>query len=82
MDNMSIDRTIQTVQEQNFNSIKILYRHKMLLRRKTWMDIPLCKMISMPIVRFVLKINVLKMEQTFQIEYHEGYKTFYLFLLN
>ncbi len=82
MDNMTIDRTIQTIQKQKFNSTKILDRHKMLPKRKSRMNIPLCKMISMPIEHLAFKINVLKMEQIFQIGYYEGDKTFYVFPLN
>jgi hypothetical protein len=39
-------------------------------------------MISMPIEHLAFKINVLKMEQIFQIGYYEGDKTFYVFPLN
>jgi len=60
----------------------ILDNHKMLLKRKTWMNIPLCWMISMPIMRHALKIDVLKMEHAFQTRYHEGKNVFYVFPLN
>jgi hypothetical protein len=36
------------------------------------MNMPLKRMISMPIVRPTLKINVLKMEQAFPSGYHGG----------
>jgi len=36
----------------------------------------------MPIVRPALKINVLKMEQAFQMGYQEGNKVFYVFPKN
>jgi hypothetical protein len=39
-------------------------------------------MISMPIVCLAFKIDVLKMEQAFQIGYHEGDKVFYISPLN
>jgi hypothetical protein len=35
-------------------------------------------MVAMPIVRLVLKINVMKMEQAFQMGYREGENTFYV----
>ncbi len=46
------------------------------------MNIPLCKMISMLIVGHALKIDVWKMEQTFQTRYHKGDKVFYVSPLN
>jgi hypothetical protein len=50
----------------------------MLPKRKAQINIPLCKMILMPIVHLVLKINVLKMEQAFHFGYREGDKVFYV----
>lgn len=35
-------------------------------------------MVAMPIVRLVLKINVMKMEQSFQMGYREGEIFFYV----
>jgi hypothetical protein len=35
-------------------------------------------MVVMPIIRLVLKTNVMKMEQAFQMGYREGEKTFYV----
>ncbi len=67
MDNMSFNKTIQVVQKHKFNSTKIFNRNKM-LKRKAQMNIPLCKMISMPIVHLAFKIDVLKMEQAFQLD--------------
>ncbi len=46
------------------------------------MNIPLCQMISMLVVCHALKIDVLKMEQAFQIGYCEGEKVFYVFPLS
>jgi len=46
------------------------------------MNIPLCIMISMPMVRPTLKIDVLKMEQAFHMGYREGDKVFYVFATN
>jgi hypothetical protein len=39
-------------------------------------------MISMPMVRPTLKINVLKMEHAFHMGYREGDKVFYVFATN
>jgi hypothetical protein len=46
------------------------------------MDIPLYKMISMLVVRLAFKIDILKMEQVFQMGYKEGDKVFYVFATN
>jgi hypothetical protein len=81
MDGMSFDKTIQIVQEHKFKSIEIFNRNKM-LNRKARMNIPLCRMISMPIVCLAFKIDVLKMEQAFQTGYREGDKAFYISPLN
>jgi hypothetical protein len=53
-----------------------------MLKRKAQMNIPLCRMISMPIVHLAFKIDVLKMEQAFQIGYREGDKVFCISPLN
>jgi hypothetical protein len=42
--------------------MKILDKHKMIHKQETWMNIPLYKVISMPIICPMLKIDVLKME--------------------
>jgi hypothetical protein len=39
-------------------------------------------MISMPVVKLTLKIDVLKMEQAFHMGYKEGDKVFYVFATN
>jgi hypothetical protein len=46
------------------------------------MNIPLNKMLSMPILCHALKIDVLKMEHAFQTRYYEGDKVFYVYPLN
>jgi hypothetical protein len=79
---MSFDKTIQTIKKQKFNVNEIFDRHKMLLKRKARMNIPLCRMISMFIVYPTLKINVLKMEEAFQTRYYERDKVFYISPLN
>jgi hypothetical protein len=42
------------------------------------MVISLCQMISMLVVHHAFKIDVLKMEEAFQINYWEGDKVFYV----
>jgi hypothetical protein len=42
------------------------------------MNIPLCQLLFMLIVRPTLNIDVLKMEQCFFMGYREGEKTFYV----
>ncbi len=46
------------------------------------MNIPLYRMISMHVVCPTFKIDILKMEQTFQTRYREGEKVFYVSPLN
>ncbi len=59
---LSFNRTVQAVQSQTkFNNFEVLDKHKMVPKHKVRMAIPLCQMISMPIVRFALKIDNLKM---------------------
>jgi hypothetical protein len=62
--------------------VEVLDRHKILPKEKAQMNIPLCIMISMPMVRLALKIDVLKMEQAFHMGYKEGDKVFYVFATN
>jgi hypothetical protein len=42
------------------------------------MNTPLCQLITMPIVKHVLKIDALKMEQAFQMGYRQGEKVFFV----
>ncbi len=42
------------------------------------MNIPLCKLIAMPIVRLALKIDLLKMEQDFWMGYRNREKMFFV----
>jgi hypothetical protein len=51
--------------ERKVKTFEVLERHKIHTKVKAQMNIPLCHIISMPVVRPTLKINVLKMEQTF-----------------
>jgi hypothetical protein len=68
--------------EHKVKIVEVLERHKIHPKAKAHINIPLCYMISMPIVRPTLKINVLKMEQAFQMGYQEGNKVFYVFPTN
>jgi len=48
---MSFERTIHVVQNQTkLNNAKVMDKHKMALKIKAWMAIPLCQMISMLVV--------------------------------
>jgi len=40
MDSMSFDKTIQVVEQHKFNLTKILNKHKLLPKKKVWMNIP------------------------------------------
>jgi hypothetical protein len=42
------------------------------------MNIPLCKLIAMPIIRHAFKIDVLKMEHAFQMGYKQGEKVLFI----
>jgi hypothetical protein len=64
------DKEILQVQmEHKVKTVKLLERHKIHPKAKAWMNIPLSRMISMPVVKPALKINVFKMEQMFQMGY-------------
>jgi hypothetical protein len=68
--------------EHKVKLVEVLERHKIHPKAKAQMNIPLCRMISMLVVRPTLKINVLKMEQTFQMGYRESNKVLYVFPTN
>ncbi len=57
-------------------------KYKIFPKNKAMMSIPLCWLLSMPIVRPTLKIDVLKMEQVFFTQYCEGEMTFYVSATN
>ncbi len=59
---MSFDRTIELVHTNKMNTAAILEKYKMFPKCKAMMNIPLYRMISMPIIHPALKIDVLKME--------------------
>jgi len=68
--------------EHKVKTIKVTERHKIHPKAKAHMNIPLYLMISMPIVRPTLKIDVFKMEQVFQMGYREGDKVLYVSPIN
>jgi hypothetical protein len=68
--------------EHMVKTIEVLERHKIHPKAKAWMNIPLCHMISMPIVKLTLKIDVFKMEHVFQMGYQEGNDVFYVSPMN
>ncbi len=74
----SCDVKIKDIHKQNkFNTNEALEKFKIHLKQKLYKaNILLCQMILMPIVRTTLKIDVLKMEQAFQMGYMEGEKAF------
>jgi hypothetical protein len=77
------DKEIFEVQmEQKVKTIEVLEMHKIHPKAKVWMNIPLCHMISMLVVRSALKIDVLEMEHAFQMGYREDDKVFYVFPTN
>ncbi len=55
--------------EHKVKTINVLERHKIHPKVKAQMNISLCCMISMPVVRLTLNINVLNMEKVFQMGY-------------
>jgi hypothetical protein len=66
-DHLSFNRTIQVVQNQTkINTREILEKYKFSPKHK----VPLCKMVRMPVVKLVFKIDILKMEWAF----HMGYR--------
>jgi hypothetical protein len=77
---LSCDNAIQHVNSQTKCKIivHVLERHKMSPREKSRMPIPLCWMIPMLVVKYALRINILKMEQAFHGGYMEGNKVFYV----
>jgi hypothetical protein len=60
--------------EHEVKIVKVLNRHKIHPKTKARMNVPFYHMISMLVVRLTLKIDVLKMEQVFQMGYQEGDK--------
>jgi len=51
---------------------------KSIQKNKVRMNILFCRMVAMPIVCLALKIDVMKMEQAFQMGYKEGERAFYI----
>ncbi len=58
--------------QNRLNTLEVLDKYKILLDNKTMMNIPLCHLLTMSVVRPTLNIVMLKMEQTFFIAYQEG----------
>jgi len=58
---------------------EIIEKYKISPKHKACMDVPLCRMVPMLVVRLALKIDILKMEQAFHMGYREGDEVFYLF---
>jgi hypothetical protein len=59
----SCENVIEGIQNKNnFNTNEILVKFKIYPKRKSRMNIPLCRLVGMPIVKPMLKIDVLKME--------------------
>jgi hypothetical protein len=73
---------LEVYMEHKVKTIQVLERHKIHTKAKARMNIPLCHMISMPVVRPTLKINVFKMEHAFQMAYREADKVFYISPIN
>ncbi len=59
-----------------FKTMEVLDKHKITPKEKASMNIPLYMTISMPMVRPTLKIDVLKMEQAFQMGHQERWHDF------
>ncbi len=55
--------------EHKVKTVKVLEKHKIHPKAKAWMNIPLCHMISVLVVKLTLKIDVFKMEHAFQMGY-------------
>jgi hypothetical protein len=73
------NKTLQTVQSQTkINKVKILEKYKIFPKRKVMMNIPLHCMVPVPIVCSTFKIDILKMENVFQIGYKERDQNFLL----
>jgi len=58
-DSLSLDKTIQTIYNQNeFNNFEVLDKHKIVLKNKACMIIPMCQMIFILVVHPTLKIDI------------------------
>ena len=63
------------------NSVEILKKNKM-IPRKSMIDIPLCKMISLQVVQPALQIDIDKMKADFIHGYRPGAVVFYVLTTN
>lgn len=63
IDPKAFDKTIHVVQSNNKSNItEELVKYKISLESKAKMNIPLCHMVLVPIIRSTFKIDMLKME--------------------
>ena len=69
-------------QRLRINSIDILRRCQILGGRKSQMEIPLCRMIRLQVVRPTLAMDIEKMKADFIHEYHPGAAVFYVSTTN
>jgi hypothetical protein len=70
---------IEVIQHQNkLNTFEVLDKYKILPKNEAMMNILLCRLLTMLIVKLALKIDVLKLEKMFFTNYHEGEKAFYI----
>jgi hypothetical protein len=82
-DHLSFDKTIRAMQNQTkINIGEILDKYKISPKWKARMDVPLCRMVPMPIMRHDLKIDILKIKHAFHMRYTERDMVFYLSLTN
>ncbi len=69
---LSFNKRIRIVQNQTkINMGKFLKKYKVTRKCKAQIHVPLCKIIPMPIVKSILKIDILKMELGFHMGYME-----------
>jgi hypothetical protein len=79
----SYKRTTKVIPcENKLNTLKVLDKYKIFPKNKARMSIPLCRLLTMLVVRSTFKIDMLKMEHTFFTRYHEGERAFYVFFQN
>jgi hypothetical protein len=64
--------------KNKFNTMEMLDKFKIHSKIKAKMNIPFCRMVIMPIICLALKMDVMKMEQVFQMGCKEGERVFYI----
>ncbi len=60
---------LEVQMEHKVKIVEVLEKHKIHPKAKAWMNIPFYHMTSMHVVRLALKIDLLKMEHAFQMNY-------------